>query len=233
MDQIFEPGELKEITRPILDQLLEAIEKGDKEKAKALAKTMREDSLVWHTASINWVPALLSHMGRKYGETAVYEALMDTGENVIMRPFVEKTESMLKMSIKEKILWWAQIWRCHIPGENRGKFTIEEEDEKFIFKHDPCGGGGLLRRLGAYGPPKNFLIMKEPNRFTLNLSGFPVYCTHCIIYHEYLPIKWTGYPMFVQFPGKTPEDMCIHYHYKDPKTIPAEYYERLGLRKQT
>ncbi len=243
-ERLFTQQELDKLTKPTLDRALRAIREGKKQFGEELCKEMWEDFFIWHTGSINWIPLLLTHIGENYGEEAILDALMSTGE-VIMKPWADRTTEMWKMGTRQKIEYWAKIWKCHLPGAERGRFTIQEDNEKFIFRHDPCGGGHVLIRQGAYDPPEvfkpllpavypqaRFLRVKNSYPWTFERKDFPVYCCHCAVFHEILPIKWTGYPLFVQSPPEKPEDPCIHYHYKNPQAVPGEYYERLGFKKQ-
>ena len=84
---------------------------------------------------------------------------------------------------------------------------------------------------GIFGEQK----YEKKGYHTFSQEGMPLYCGHCVWGHMALPMKYTGEPLWVHdfdnpFPKK-PGDPCIHYFYKDPKNIPAKYYEMVGLKK--
>ncbi len=60
-----------------------------------------------------------------------------------------------------------------------------------------------------------------------------LYCSHCSLINETLPIERLGFPMRVTEYPKDPGDKCRWILYRDPKEIPAEAYERVGKTKPT
>ena len=68
-------------------------------------------------------------------------------------------------------------------------FTLTEEEERFVFRLDPCGSGGrhyrgeMWRNLFQYGEELSPLIAKAHD-VTFNRENFPVYCTHCAAHNR-------------------------------------------------
>ena len=130
----------------------------------------------------------------------------------------------------------AATWRAHSTsgvGPEPGRFTIEEDDEKFTFQMNPCGSGQRLWRRGMYEGANAYSVTQEAHDWSYDRAGFPLYCTHCSFMNELLPIKWYGAPLY---PSDPPEDYdrdpCTWYWYKDPADIPARHWERYGLDKE-
>jgi hypothetical protein len=64
---------------------------------------------------------------------------------------------------------------------------------------------------------------------TWNRAGqVPAYCAHCAK-NEITSIRRFGFPAWVTEFDPDPRKPCGWTVYKDPKLIPARYYERLGL----
>ncbi|MFC1914338.1 hypothetical protein ACFLXF_03605 [Chloroflexota bacterium] len=100
--------------------------------------------------------------------------------------------------------------------------SVTEEPEKYIMKLDPCGSGGVLRRKNQAH------ISKVAHPWTWNKSGVSLYCAHCCLLHEIIPIELRGYPICVTEYPKNTNDPCIHLYYKSPESIPDEYFTRVG-----
>jgi hypothetical protein len=78
--------------------------------------------------------------------------------------------------------------------------------------------------------------LKKAGPHTWGETDVPIYCSHCPWVHEIFPIQEVGqggqlWVHAVPFPKK-PGDPCVYHIYKDPKDIPAKYYERIGLKKE-
>lgn len=83
------------------------------------------------------------------------------------------------MSDDELVREIAATWNYHCAD-----FSIHEEDDRFVFKLDPCGSGGRMwrgdmwRDMFHYGEPLSPL-MNEPHDINFNRNRAPAYCTHC------------------------------------------------------
>jgi hypothetical protein len=111
----------------------------------------------------------------------------------------------------------------------RGHFadvTVTEDEEKYTVRLDPCGTGGRLRRT------KDVARTKEAHPWSWNKKDVPYYCAHCTMMWEIIPIEQRGHPIAVFLPPEQDDDPCLHLYYKNPEDIPAEYFERVGKRKQ-
>jgi len=105
-----------------------------------------------------------------------------------------------------------------------------EDDEKFELSFR-CGSGGMLIDGGAYAPPRGYLTLLEPGPRTFGRDSLPVYCAHCSVNNEIVPIEQTGVPATIEFPPERPGERCVHHIYKDTSRIPADVYRRVGKQK--
>ena len=140
-----------------------------------------------------------------------------------------------------------EAMRGHLVGPERtGDFELIEEDDKFIVRFDPCGSGHRTVR-GDWieeTPPRmeapyNWGVSQEEAPWNHYQKGVCLYCAHCIVLMEEMPIDRFGYPVRVIDPpiypdtDRDPEDRqkCQWTMYKDPTSAPEEVYVRVGRKK--
>jgi hypothetical protein len=70
---------------------------------------------------------------------------------------------------------------------------------------------------------------KKGHSWSWGEKGVSYYCAHCATVLEIMAIEKAGYPAWLCNPQ--PDGHCIHYLYKDPWSVPEEYYERVGMKK--
>jgi hypothetical protein len=207
-----------------IDELIDA---GKNEDAKAMVDYFRTEMLVVHDIYAQYVQDLLAFIAETFGEDqveAAFRAALGTW-------FKVRYEAYNKMTFEERVQLTAEGMRCHLDGPQRkGDFELIEEKERFVFKWDPCGSGGALRRRAA-AENREVASAKEAHPWTWGKKGVCLYCSHCSLVNEILPIENFGYPnRITQYP-ENPGDPCVWYIYKDPDDIPEEYYTRIGKTK--
>ncbi len=221
-NRVFTDRELKDMGTRTLDLVLEAIDAGDKEKAKNLAQRMYREFNYLHDGFMFWVTGLQSYIYKKLGTDAVEEAEREAhtieAKVVFLPP--EKTDFRSRVE--------------HLVGGLRGHLqpiAVEEDDEKVTVTMKPCGSGERLIQKGAYKPEVGLSKVKEPHRITWGMKDFPMYCVHCPVM-EALDIENTGDFGFVHIINQPLyHGSCSFAFYKDPANIPAEYYTRIGKKK--
>ncbi|MFH0844080.1 MAG: hypothetical protein V1930_01275 [Pseudomonadota bacterium] len=216
--------ELKKLGTPRSERALAAIEANDKETAKKEVQGMFNEFLSMHNILRDWIAALYTHIYRKEGDEALYEA------NHVACSFWLKDliELYPKAEPRRKAQLLAAGFRGHLVP-----LKVEEDDEKFTITMLPCGSGGKLHTDGGYDPPRNLAKVDKPQPQTFQKGQFPIYCTHCA-FQEIIPIEALGHPLFITDPPEADKigiENCKVYIYKDPKDIPAKFYERLGKKK--
>jgi hypothetical protein len=223
MKRVFTEDELKELGRRTLDILCEAIDSGDKEKAKKLSQRMYREFELMHDLYRDWITATLSHIYEDYGDEALYQA-MHQGCSSWYRPVVDSYEQAEDFRRRVKML--AMALRGHLQS-----MKVEEDDEKVCMTMMPCGSGERLFEEGSYGPPKNFSTVKKSQPTTYSKPDCPIYCAHEPML-EILSMEWSGHPVWACFP---PEGFatggCRFCIYKRPEDIPEAVYARVGKEK--
>jgi len=221
-ERIFSERELEEMGRPTLDLVLEAIDAGDKEKAKELAERMKKEFNFLHDGYFFWVTGLQTYIYKNYGIEAVEEAEREAHTieaKVVFKP-PEKTD------IRSRVEHLANGLRGHMQP-----IKIVEDDTMISLTMQPCGSGERLIQMGGYDPEIGLSRVKEPHRITWGKEDFPLYCVHCPVM-EALDIENTGQfgPVHI-VADPIYHGACQFVFYKNPEDIPEEYYTRIGKTK--
>ena len=226
----FEEAELREMSRPTMQRIVEAIDVGDLDGAKRLAREGQGEWLMLHDLMAESILSLVSFVQEKLGDEGVKEAWEDGLE----RGWKRHHGAIERLDRKAVVGLLAATWRAHSAGgvgEHPGRFTITEDDEKVTFTMNPCGSGQRLVRRGLY-ESAGYGRTREAHDWSYGRKDFPLYCTHCSFMNESLPIQWSGYPLY---PSDPPEDYstdpCTWYWYKDPADIPERHWGRYGAVK--
>jgi hypothetical protein len=235
--RLFTKKELDEFSKDFMGLTVEALEKGDIEKAKYWVRRQDATKDFIHDLFLHWIAGLLSHIYDNWGEDAAARAVRETaghGQSGFSIPSALNKQKVIKEGgLKAYIQLLIDVWRQHsmYPGT-----TVEEDDEKIILKMKQCGSGGRLINMGAYEGPFGYRKLKNPGPHTWGEKDLPIYCAHCPIVHEIVPLQYFGEGAQLHvhaspFPKK-PGDPCIYHIYKDPKNIPDKYYERIGMTRE-
>lgn len=223
--QIFTKEGLEEMGVRTSDLIDAAIDAGDLQEAKRLNHRMVEEFQIGHDGYLEWVTGLMSHIYRKYGDDALYEALHESFGDMF-KPMLE-SHTQESLDVLQRVEMAATMIRGHAQP-----MKVVEDDEKITLMMRPCGSGGRLVQNNKYEPTGTFAKVKKAQTMTFSREDFPVYCTHCAI-GEILAIEYTGAPLFAIEPAaKIGEQLCRFHVYKDPVAIPDEVYERFGKKKK-
>ncbi len=218
--RVFTDQELKQMGRRTLDEVLEAIDAGDKEKAKGLAQRMYREFNGLHDGYMFWVTGLQTFIYNNYGIDVLEKAERFT--HGVEGPIVHKPSG--KTDFRSRVE--------HLAGGLHGHLqpmTIEEDDEKVCITMQPCGSGERLIQKGGY--EAGLARIKEPGPLTFGLKDFPIYCVHCPVL-EMMDIEKTGDFGSVHIITEPISfGSCRFTFYKDPADIPEEYYTRIGKKK--
>jgi hypothetical protein len=225
--RLFTEKQIKEIGTRTLDLVLEAIDAGDKDKAKELARRMYGEFQGLHDAYMFWVSGLLSHIYRRYGVDALEAAELEA-HSIEGRALGRKAPGGGAGTVDFR----SQVE--NLIGGLRGHLqtiTVEEDDEKVSLTMNPCGSGQRIYARFAAEPAIGLATVEGPHAITWGKKDFPIYCVHCPVL-EILAIERTGYPSPAVFPaGEVGADACHFYIYKDPEAIPEALYTRIGRKK--
>ena len=211
-----EKQELEELKVSIYEKLRRAIEKGDKEKALELLSEIDVNRKKYLDFPLSMVDYLFTLGAEKIGEEFVNEANRIFAEQ---KQYPALDWALGSVNIEDKLRKRAYIWTS-LHGANIEKLT--EDEEKFTIKVKcPTGGSIVLKE--EHGKTK------KAHPWSLGRKGLSYYCAHCVISMEVISMERFGYPAWVNMPSA--DGRCTQYIYKDPQSIPEEYYERAGMKK--
>ncbi len=218
--RIFTDQELQEMGTRTLDLVLEAVDAGDKEKAKQLAQRMQEEFNYLHDGYGFWVSGLQTYIYKNYGVDALEEAerAAHTVEaKVVFKP-LETTD------LRTRVEHLAKGLRGHMQP-----IAIEENDTMICLTMQPCGSGERIIQKGGY--EAGLARVKESHRITWGKNNFPIYCVHCPIM-EALEMENTGNFGAVHIVTEPLyQGACKFTFYKNPADIPEEFYTRIDKKK--
>ncbi len=225
-----------QLGRSTLLEAYDAIDAGDVTEAKRLLESFRFEQQIIQDIYVDWIWAMLTWVQRRVGEPEVETIMRET----LGSWAGERYANYLDLSFDERVALTVEGMRGHLSGPGRlGNIEVTDEGDRTVVAFDPCGSGGRARR----GDPQRgipsalerpeFGFSEEAHDWTWGESGVCLYCSHCSLINETLPIERLGFPMRVTEYPKDPGDKCRWILYRDPKEIPAEAYERVGKTKPT
>lgn len=225
-EKFFTDAELRKMERRTVDRLTDAIDAGDSDEAKKIAKRMYNEFLAMHDLYRNWITGTLSDIARRFGDE-VLEEMMNEGVRAWWKPIIDGLPQE-----PDKLPAKIKMFLAGLQGHLQ-PLEITEDDEKVAVKMLPCGSGGRLVLEGKYEGPNAFHKIAKAQPLTFGRPDYPVYCAHEYSM-EKIDIEANGAPFVVVEPAhELGREHCTFYIYKDPAKVPAKYYERLGLKKPT
>lgn len=214
--------DLRDMTVPVWQQVEDAIEAGDDDRARELIGVAVERTRSLQTYSINWITSLLSFVADEMGEEAVERALRRTGDEFIRpRRSGGAPWNDLPAEVRAKAIARSMV-------ANFGTCEVDERDDRIVLSFR-CGSGGRLIDERAYEPEGPYAVLRERSGRTFGRDELPVYCAHCSVNNEMQPIEWDGAPTTVEHPPRQPGEPCVHEIYRDPCAAPDETRVRLGF----
>jgi hypothetical protein len=218
-------------------------------EAKRLLDVAKETWRQCHDRDVDHTYALMSLVLEELGEPAV----RDMYDRVLLPLFVWRYEKFdidkhpWDQALETLMLVACEAMRGHLVGPERtGDMELIELEDRFILRFDPCGSGQrtvrgdwIERTPARMEPPYNWAVTQEKHSWNHYTPGVCLYCAHCIILMEEMPMDRFGYPVRVVDPPTYPDtnpdpnvrQKCQWQMFKDPTKVPAEYYERVGRTK--
>lgn len=217
-----------EVGHSTLKQAYAAMDRGDLQEAKRITEYARLEWQVVHDMYVNWSWSFFTYIADNYGEGELDKAY----RKILGSYYKARYDKVMASDVKTQLQLAVEGLRGHLMGPGRqGEIEVTEEEDRYVLKLDPCGSGGVARQRVESGKEQNpelFGFSKKRHGWTWGKDHVCYYCGHCAMVNEILSIDNYGHPMRVTEYPENGEDACLWYIYKDPKKIPAEYYERVG-----
>jgi hypothetical protein len=219
------------------------------DEAKQRLEVMKETWRQCHDRDVDHTYALMSLVKEQLGEAAI----RDMYDRVLLPLFVWRYEKFdvdkypWDESLEILMLVACEAMRGHLVGPERtGDMELIELEDRFVLRFDPCGSGQRTVRgdwiegtPARMEPPYEWTVTEEPHSWNHYTPGVCLYCAHCIILMEEMPMDRFGYPVRVIDPPVYPDtdkdpnvrQKCQWQMFKDPTQVPEEYYTRVGRTK--
>ena len=218
--------------RTRVDQAIERLDAGDSDIGE-LVESQRKDWKPWHDFGI----VLLEYFYAIALEQGGADYLAEVLEQTYAPAFNAGFPRYAAMSDDELVREIARTWNYHCAD-----FTIIEEEDRFVFRLDPCGSGGRLFRGAVWRDMFHYgdrlaPTMADPHRINFNRSDAPTYCTHCAASNraQLESALSPATPLFFVIDGHaqtSPGAPCRCYVYKkDARREDADpaLFEQIGL----
>ena len=210
-------------------------------------KALNQARDIWlktHDQMHDWIGALIAEFSIKFGEGKVHQ-LWDN----LMSPMYDAydayniTNRSWEISFQVLIDTTINACRGHLSGpERKGNLKIAEHEDRVELTFDPCGSGGRTYRNDPItntgprlGAPFNHSVTTEEHDWAWNKKGVCLYCAHCCLFAERVPMQKYGFPTRVIEPpiwdGKDSGQKCRWTIYRNLSDVPKEAYDRVGLEK--
>lgn len=212
-----------------LKEAFRMLDEGKIKEAKEAVLYARQEWEVVHDMYVNWAWSFFSYVARTWGEEEMEKAM----RAVLSSYFRARYDKVMASSVQTQLELTIEGLRGHLMGPGgMGEVEVVEEEDRFKLMLICSSGGKARQRIesGREPFPGLFGFSEEPSPLTWGKKHVCHYCAHCALVNEIMAIEHYGHPMRItEYPAeKTEDSSCVWYIYKDPKKIPAEYYERVG-----
>jgi hypothetical protein len=227
---------------PILDEPLvppdelaachAALQAGDADALARRLAELRERLREVHDAQADWCWGLLTAFRDELGEARMDDVLRKTEEKWVTARYT----ALADLTPQELFELTIEGMRGHMTGPGRaGAVGVAEDVEKFVLSFDPCGSGGRMRRgdpergqAPREAAPFRFGVTEAAHDWSWGEEGVCLYCAHCAVVNEILPIEHLGAPMRVTSYPTSAQDQCRWTIYKSSDAVPDDAYRRVG-----
>ncbi len=216
--------------------------------AEAELEALLADWRRLHDRYADLVAGVLAFVARRFGEAALEPCYRSVLEpyiqerympfDVRLRPYADTLVRNLYISL--------EAMRAHLVGPGRrGDVDLEEFDDRWELRFDPCGSGGRQVRgdeIEGTGSrvlaPYEFGVTRERHPWAWNETGVCYYCAHCNLALSTLPAERWGHPVRTVDPplwrgeaDPLTRKQCTWTVWKSLEAIPEREYERIGRTK--
>jgi len=222
--RLFPGSEIYSVTRTRIQLALEKVARHDY-KITDLVRDQHRDWLPWHDFAISLAAHVFGICEVERGSAYLAEKL----KRAYNSTFSLFYPVFLRLGDEQHLRYLCKAHHYHMMS-----FTLTEEDERFVFRLDPCGSGGRLfrgqmwRNLFEYGGPLSPRISK-PSNITFNRSNFPVYCTHCASHNQDEFVNDVLYFVNDGHAQMHPGMPCLQFTYK--KGVHVDRVDRILLKQ--
>jgi hypothetical protein len=185
------------------------LEAGNRAEAKSFYSAVESGARGLHDFYRDAVSMFLSRIYRRYGVDDLEASLRASSELDWMPWMLEEIES----DPRARLIAWAEL----LGVGNFATLAIEEDDEKFIIRQDPCGSCGRQHRDGRYDEPWNLAMVGEKHALTYGEGPTTIYRSHIPMMHYVMPMERIGAPWPLIRCPREKAGICRVHLYKNPR----------------
>lgn len=217
-------------------------------QATAGLDRLREDWRRLHDRYADLMAGVLAFVARRFGEARLEDCYRHVLEPYIQERYMpfDVRVNRYEDTLFRNLYLTFEAMRGHLVGPaRRGEIELEEHDDRYEIRFDPCGSGGRsLRGDPDEGTgsrvlaPYEFGVTGERYDWAWNEEGVCYYCAHCCLALEKLPAERWGHPVRVVDPplwrgedDPLTRKKCQWTVYKSLEAIPEAAYQRIGMNK--
>lgn len=241
----WDPARAWERFTGLVEQFVAACEDQDTDAAMMFLGEFVESWRRCHDRDVDHISGLMNEVVQRYGESSIgpmYDHILIpwftaryTQFDISKHPWAEALTVNMMVAF--------EAMRGHLCGPGRrGDIEFEELPDRYVLRFDPCGSGGrttrgddIERTPPRMEAPYHWPETKEPAPWNHYKPGVCVYCAHCVVLTEIMPVDAFGYPVRAVDPPRYGEtdaqghpSKCTWTMFKDPSAVPEEYYTRIG-----
>jgi hypothetical protein len=228
LERVLRQDPPEELGKAAIREAEEAIDAGDTERAKGLMEYARNEWQVVHDMYVNWAWAFFTYIQRQHEE----EAREDVYRPILGGYYRGRYDKGMASDTETQLQPTVEGLREHLMGPGRRReVDLVDESKRWRIYMELCGSGGVaIKRLRSGGEPNPelFGFSERAHDWTWSKENMCLYCGHCAFVNGILAIENYGHPLRVTEYSGADDGHCTWYIYKEPKDIPAEYYERVG-----
>jgi hypothetical protein len=202
-------------------RLSDLIRAGDPAAAKSLWKEIDDATRAIHDFRLDTVTAPLAHVYRRHGAGVLEESLLVTAE----QPWFYET---ITGNIDADPVARIEEWAFFLGPGNFGEVSVSEDAERFTIHHSVCGSCGRQELAGRYQGPCAYPRLAGASPLSLGHDDFTLYRAHLAPFH-FMTLTKFGYPPYPAVDCTGIPGRCWMHLYKDPRAVPASFYESAGL----
>jgi hypothetical protein len=217
-------------------------------EASAELDGLHEDWRMLHDRYADLMAGVLAFVARRFGEAA-----LEPCYRAVLEPYIQERYMVFDVRLRDyadtlvrNLYISLEAMRAHLVGPGRrGDVGLEEFDDRWELRFDPCGSGGRQVRgdeIEGTGSrvlaPYEFGVTQEEHPWAWNEKGVCYYCAHCNFALSTLPAERWGHPVRTVDPPlwRGPDDpltrkQCTWTVWKSLEAIPEREYERIGRTK--
>jgi hypothetical protein len=209
--QLLFPGlGLYAVARTRMQEIQRRISRHDM-RLSELLRDHHVDWMPWHDFVISLM-AYLFGACQRIGGTEYLNARLDSAYNSTFRLFYPV---FTRMSDEAHLSYLCTTHHYHMM-----QFKLDEEEDRFVFRLDPCGSGGRLLRgqmwrdLFHYGAQPDARRLTDVHPITFGRNDLPVYCTHCAAHNRDQFLHNVLYFVNDGHAQREAGSACLQYTYK-------------------